>query len=214
MLVLAAVGTFGYGQKPQMSLQRGNSDALSALSWGLKFSYYAPRTDNVTSVFNALEDSSGLSRGSRFDIYYLVGGNLRYSLDKRNDVGIETEVSLAQTKFANVTSIQRVYVVGAQYYYHLQPRRPGFYGVDIGGGVGWLVTNFEREYGGDNRRVAVLTNSLRLNGAVEWWAALSQNLYFELEARYLFVPNIRVENPQTTINMSSIVMSAGFSVKL
>jgi hypothetical protein len=201
---------FSFAQNPQASAQGANSSALKSLSWGLKLSYYSPKTDNVSNVFNALEDTAGLARGPQFSIYYLAGVNLRYSLNLRNDIGIEGEMSLAQTKLKNVTSVERVYTIGAQYYYHLQPRRPGAYGVDVGGGVAWLVANFERNY--DNSRIALLKKSVRLNGAVEWWAAISQHVYLELEARYLFVPNIKVDYPQTTIKMSSAIVSVGMSM--
>ena len=199
-----------FAQNPQASVQSSNTSAPKSISWGVKLSYYGPKTDNVSSVFNALEDTAGLARGPQFNIYYLAGANLRYSLDLRNDVGIEGELSLAQTKLKDVTSVERVYTIGAQYYYHLQTRRPGAYGVDVGGGVGWLVANFERNY--DNSRISLLKKSVRLNGAVEWWAAISQHMYLELEARYLFVPNIKVDYPQTTIKMSSAIVSVGMSM--
>lgn len=213
-LFLTVISLDAYGQKPQMTLQKNASNGYNPFSWGLKYSYYGPKTTNVSSVFDALEETAGLPQGSQFRIYYLAGANLRYSLDARNDIGVEGEMNLSQSKLFNVKSVGRVYVVGAQYYYHLQQRKPGFFGVDIGGGIGWQVTNFERNYDNSNRHIAILAQSVRLNGAVEWWAALSRSLYLELEARYIYVPNIKINYPQTTIKMSSIVTSVGFSVVL
>jgi len=200
------------GQEPQTLQRTTNRPFLDSFSLGVSFSYYAPRTNNVSDVFDALEDTAGLARGPRFNIFYVAGADLRYSIGERNDVGIEGEMSLAQTKLQNVKSIERVYTIGAQYYYHLQPRRPGYYGVDVGGGVGWLVTNFERDYG--DASIAILKKSLLLNATAQWWASIAQHSYLELGARYLFVPNIKVDNPQTTIKMSSVVLSAGVSIDL
>ena len=213
VLTLSLLLTFiCLSQNSQTPVQRTVASPMKSLSFGVKASYYAPKVNNVSDVFNALEDTAALPHGPKFNIYYLAGANLRYSLDLQNDVGIEGEMSLAQSTLGSVKSIERVYSIGAQYYYHLQQRRMGSYGIDVGGGVGWLVANFERNY--DKARIAILKKSLRVNGAVEWWASLSEGLYFELEARYLFVPNIKVTDPQTTIKMSSFIASAGFSIDL
>ena len=201
-----------FGQEPQTLQRTTNLPFLESFSLGVKFSYYAPKIDNVDNVFNALEDTAGLARGPRFNIFYLAGAHLLYALGTRNDVGLEGEMSLAQTKLQNVKSIERVYTIGIQYYYHLQPRRPGYYGVDVGGGAGWLVANFERDY--NEGSIAILKKSLLLNAAVQWWVSLTQQTYLELEARYLFVPTMKVDYPQTAIKMSSVVLSAGISVEL
>ncbi len=201
-------------QNTRVAVQRATNGVNNPLSFGLRLSYYAPKTGNVGGVFNKLEDSVGLPHGSAFHIYYLLGANLRCSLGRRNDVGVEGEVSYGQSKLSNVFSFDRLYSLNIQYYYHLQERKPGFYGIDIGGGVGWQGANFERNYGDNSRRIAVFAQALRLNGAVQWWAALSRSLYLELDARYVYVPTIRISNPQTSITMSSFQMSAGFSVVL
>ncbi len=186
----------------------------SPFSWGLKLSYYSPKTTNVGGVFNKLEDSVGLPHGSGFHIYYAAGATMRCSLDGRNDIGLEGAMSYGQSKLSNVLSYARVYTVNAQYYYHLQERKPGFYGVDLGGGVGWLFANFERDYGDKNHRIAVLAQSVQANGAVQWWAALTRTLYLELEARYVYTPVIKMSDPQMSVDMSSVQLSAGFSVVL
>ncbi len=197
---------------PQRTLSGPANGGYGAVSWGLRLSYFSPNLSNVGSAFNRLENSAGLPHGSIPQVYYLAGATIRCSLDRRNDIGVEGEMNYGQSKLSNVYSFTRVYGFNVQYFYHLQERTRGYYGVDIGAGAGWITANFERNYGDDHQRIAVLAQSARVNGAVQWWASLSRSLYFEVEGRYVYVPEIRISQLQAPIKMSSLQLSAGISV--
>ena len=63
-------------------------------------------------------------------------------------------------------------------------------------------------------RVAVLKKSVALNASVVGWFSPFRPLSIEVEARYIFVPNITVDYPQSTLKMGSVVLGAGISVTL
>lgn len=189
-----------------------NVTVLNSISWGLKFSLYNPKVDDVSSAFEGVEDTVGLARGPRFKISYLAGANVRYSLDAHNVISIEGGLSLSRGKLQDAESIERIYSLGLQYYYRLQDRAKDFIGLDAGAGAGLLVANFERNYG--DQRIAVLKKSVSANGSLLGWFSITRHVFLEVEGRYTFVPKINVDYPNTTIKMSSVMVGAGISIEL
>lgn len=202
--------SFGFGRQAQ------GSNVVQALtnsiSVGARFSFYGPKLDNISSAFDALEDTLGLSRAPEFKIFYLAQANVRYDITAQHSVSLELGLNLSNTKLGKSETIVRAYSLGAEYYYSLKNRRTDFYGLDAGAGAAWMVSNFERNY--DVQRVSVLKKSVALNASIVGWVSPFRPLSIEVEARYLFVPSINVDYPQSTIKMSSVVLGAGISIAL
>ena len=184
----------------------------NSVSIGARFSYYNPKTDNLSSAFNALEDSLSLSRSPDFKIFYLAQANIRYDITAQHSVSLELGFSVANTKLGTSETFSRAYSVGAEYYYALKNRRTDFFGLDAGAGAAWLISNFERHY--DTQRISVLKKSVALNASVVGWVSPFRPLSIEAEARYVFVPKINVDYPQATLKMSSVVLGVGISIAL
>jgi hypothetical protein len=210
LLVSVLVSLPSVGQQAQPSST--TATVLHSISIGARFSFYGPKTDNLNTAFGALEDTIGLSRAPDFKIFYFGEANLRYALSPEHSVGVVFGLSLWKSKLASSESIERVYTIGAQYYYSLQNRRTEFYGLDVGAGAGWLVANFERDY--DSQRISVLKKSMTANASLVGWVSPRHPFYLELEARYMFVPSMNVDYPQSTVKLSSVVLGAGISVLL
>lgn len=75
-----------------------------------------------------------------------------------------------------------------------------------------MLANFERDY--DNQRLSVLEKTFTVNASLVGWAAPVHGLFLELEVRYVFVPNINIDYPQSTLKMSSLVLGGGIAVVL
>jgi hypothetical protein len=210
LLFTLVLSSLGFSRQTQKSNIAGA--VLNSLSVGARFSYYGPKMDNLNTAFGALEDTIGLGRAPDFKFFYLGVANVRYAITPEHSVGVEFGMSLRKSTLAQSESIERVYTVGAQYYYSIRNRRTDFYGLDAGAGAGLLVANFERNY--DSQRIALLKKSVTANASVVGWVSPIRPLSLELEVRYMFVPSIDVDYPQSTIKMSSIVVGAGISVLL
>jgi hypothetical protein len=196
----------------QTQQSRATVSVLNSISVGARFSFYGPKVDNLNTAFGALEDTIGLNRAPDFKFFSLGSANIRYQITPQHSVSVEGGMSLWKSKLPHAESTERVYTIGAQYYYSLQNRQMSFFGVDAGVGAGWLVVNFERNY--DTQRISVLKNSVTANASVVGWVSPFSPFYLELEARYMFVPNINVTYPHSTVKMSSVVVGAGISVLL
>ncbi|HEY6952806.1 MAG TPA: hypothetical protein VI758_10385 [Bacteroidota bacterium] len=190
----------------------GNSSKLESVSVGLRFSHYGPKVDNINTAFANTEVTEGFPQGPQFDITYFASADVRYTIDVRHSVSVEGGLSLAKGTLQNSESFTRVYSVGLEYYYSLRNRKADFFGLDIGAGAGWLVANFERDY--TDRRVSVLKKSLTGNVSLLGWMSPGGPIDVEVEARYMFVPNVAVDVPQATLKLSSLLFGAGIAIGL
>ncbi len=200
----------GFGQQAQRTnVVQGLTNTLSI---GAGFSYYSPKLTSVNSAFDALEDTLGLPRAPQFKIYYLAETNLRYAFTPRHSLSLEFAFSLSKSGVAESETFERVYSLGAQYYYSFNNRRRNFYGLDAGLGASWLITNLQRNY--NDQRISILKKLPAFDASVIGWVSPFQPLSFEVEARYMFVPNTTIAYPQATLKMSSVVLGAGISIAL
>ncbi|HTP13250.1 MAG TPA: hypothetical protein VMM37_06450 [Bacteroidota bacterium] len=200
--------SFGFGRQARSSTTVVT--VSPSISVGARFSFYGPKLDNLNTAFGALEDTIGLGRAPDFKVFSLGSANIRYNFAASHSIGVEAGMSYWKSKLGSSESIERVYTIGAEYYYSFQNRRKDYFGLDAGAGGAFLVANFERNY--DTQRISVLKKTFTANASLLGWVSPFDPLSIEVEARYMFVPSFTVNYPNATVKMSSVVVGAGISI--
>ncbi len=210
LLFAVLISSVGFSRQSQSS--SAAASVSNSISVGARFSFYGPKLDNLNTAFGALEDTIGLGRAPDFKIFSIGSANIRYTFAPSQSVSIEAGMSYWKSKLGSSESIERVYTIGAEYYYSFQNRRRDFFGLDAGAGAAFLVANFERNY--DTERISELKKTFAANASLVGWASPFSPLSIEVEARYMFVPSFTVNYPQSKVKMSSVVVGAGISIML